>query len=55
MGALRGHLWAAELGWEMDPGWAEVPHATSLRIGAGASVFKEGACGASLQTPCRTA
>lgn len=30
MQELRGHLRATELGWRMDPGLAEVPHATAL-------------------------
>jgi len=43
-GAIFGHQsWAG--GW--SKGRAEVPHATTLRIGAGERVYKESACDAS--------
>jgi len=60
MGALRvprsgttfgQQTWAQ--GWTHS--WAEVPRAAALGIGAGASVYKETACDASLQNPCRIA
>jgi len=35
--------------------WAEVPHASTHTMGAGASVYEDSAHAASLQTPCRTA